>query len=118
MRSLQACGAEFLDEEGFYALLKTGVPRDKHLKDVRYDEQGHLVGGADAAEPVGLYTRTNSDASVAAAAAAAAAINGNGVGHGHGHGVHNSQDSGYGGEASGGGYDEDEPLAKKQKTWT
>lgn len=105
MRSLQACGAEFLDEEGFYALLKTGVPRDKHLKDVRYDEQGNLVGGVDAAEPVGLYTRTNSDAGVATAM-----VNGGG-GHGHGHGVHDSQDSGYGDEG-------DEPLAKKQKTWT
>ena len=102
MRSLQACGAEFLDEEGFYALLKTGVPRDKHLKDVQYDDEGCIVGGVDAAEPVGLYTRTNSDASVVSAA------NGGGGGH---HGVHNSQDSGY-------GDDGDEPLAKKQKTWT
>ena len=113
MRSLQACGAEFLDEEGFYALLKTGVPRDKHLKDVRYDEHGNLAGGADAAEPVGLYTRTHSDAG------APGAHGSHGHGHGLGHGLHDSQDSGYGGEASGGGGgDEDEPLAKKQKTWT
>lgn len=79
------------------------MPRDKHLKDVRYDDEGRLVGGADAAEPVGLYTRTNSDAGVASASAAYG-----GADH---HGVHNSQDSGY-------GDDGDEPLAKKQKTWT
>lgn len=36
-------GAEIIDEEGFYKLLKDGVPKDKVLKNVSFDRHGHIV---------------------------------------------------------------------------